>query len=288
MWGRNSAVARLFSVSAKASDFLPKSTNPTILRLLDSDPIALKMSTGTLVYPRRRLNFSSRDSFKEIYRETQESIDQEGSYRYQYTLGYIPATAMGLAMFMRLDPTIWSHWVYQFLLLGIGYYYHMQIRSQKSKIVRHLLISPNYSEIIIGLDNLKGKESSEVLPADVAPMKGLIYQKVNLEHILFFGYHQTYRRVQEGLLLQQAEKEVSQKIQEIRENPHLGAKLLKGLSNKEKLLITVVFYDAASNKYKEGTINPNYNQLEECEDYLMNLVHKQNMKFFSSQTAPAA
>lgn len=282
MWTARHTMARWFA-SAKASDFLPKSSNPTILRLLDAEPIALKMKSGSLVYPRRRLNFAGPESFREVYQETQSSIEQEGSYRYQSSLGYVPAAAMAIAMFMRLDPSVWMNWVYQLVLLGVGYYYHFQIRAQKSKVIRHLLIGQNYSHLIIGLDNPEGKESHDALPPDVTPMRGLLYQKIKIEHVLFFGYHQTYKRVQQGTMLHQAEKEVADTLNEIKEQSHLGAKLLKGLSNKDKLLLTIIFYDTEKNKYREGIINPNYNQLEEHEDYLMNLVHKQNMKFFVSQ-----
>lgn len=280
MWRRGAACARAFSSSAKASDFLPKSSNPTILRLLDAEPITLKMTTGTLIYPRRRLNFQSKDSFREIYRETQESFEDEGSVAYQAAIGYLPAATMGLAMIMRLDMSVWSNWLLEISLLGLGYFYHYQARLQKSKSIRHILITPNYTQLIFGMEIFDGAPSTDVLPADVTPIKGLHYQKVDLANILFFGYHQTYKRVQQGVLLKQAEKEVEERILLLKDNTSLAVKLLRGLSNKEKLLLTVIYFDPAKNKYREGLINPNYAQSDEHEDYLMNLVHKQQMKFF--------
>lgn len=280
MWRRGSACARAFSTSAKASDFLPKSSNPTILRLLDAEPIALKMTSGTLIYPRRRLNFANKDSFREIYRETQQSFEDEGNLSYQAAVGYLPAATMGLAMFMRLDMSSWSNWLLELAFIGLGYFYHHQARSQKSKTIRHILITPNYTQLIFGMETFDGTASAQILPSDVTPIKGLHYQKVDLANILFFGYHQTYRRVQQGVMLKQAEKEVEEKLLDMKDNSHLYVKLLKGLTNKEKLLLTVIFYDPVKNKYREGMINPNYNQYEEHEDYLMNLVQKQHMKFF--------
>ena len=163
-------------------------------------------------------------------------------------------------------------------LIGAGYSMNNFIRKEKLKSIKHMLISPSFDEIIIGVDSLGKEANNSKLPASVKPLPGLAYKQFSLYNILFIGHTETYKEVKSGVRLESAEKKVSQLLST--ENSLVG-EVLTQLMNKKKPILHLIFYDKATNKYIETEIDLNYNKTTEYEDYIMSLVNKQKMKFFT-------
>lgn len=163
-------------------------------------------------------------------------------------------------------------------LIGAGYYVTNFIKKEKMKAAKHLLISSNFDEIIIGIDNLGKQETKNILPNSVKPMLGLTYKQFSVYNILFIGYTETFREVKSGIRLESAQKKMNDMISA---EVSLAGEVLSQLANKTKPILTLVFFDKASNKYIETELDLNNNKLNDYEDYLMSLVNKQKMKFFT-------
>jgi len=268
------------SAKKKSSDYLPRSSNPLIIRLLEAEPIFLKILKANTIYPRRKLIFNAnKPPFQEIFRQ-QEDSNTELPYRTYKLLSYSPATIYFTAMLFTLDTTFIPHYAALAALSLGGYLFDQKARLEKKKMVRHILIDKNYQNMMVGLDNLGRIEpqKSTSLPEGVKIESNLRYYKFPLKHLLFFGYRQTYLRVKKGMRLENAESEAKVAMAE---QLNLAEEVLKTLLNKSKFSLVLVFYDQESNNYIEADLDPNSNSLPEMEDYIKCLVDKTQMKFFS-------
>lgn len=206
---------------------------------------------------------------------------KDWSFNYYRFLAFLPVSIHTILMITRYDMSSALTWGAEIALLGLAFLSSRYIRREHSKIVKHILISPNYHEIIFGVENLKNKVEGETLPPHVNPIPSTTYTKVPLENLLFFGYYQVYSRVKSGSSLSDAEAQMAVNLEGYQKEPHILGEILKLGFNKKQLLLTAIYYDKEQNKYVEVEIDPNKNSLEELDDYLMCLVKKQKMKFFT-------
>lgn len=234
------------------------------------------------------MEFTDSKKYNEIFRAGCMSMNQgldlvsrqDWNYNYYRTLAFMPAVVHSLLMVTRYDITSLLTWLTEAGLISLGVFATRHIHKEKSKSVKHLLISPSYQEVIIGVDNLGSRILGETLPPHVAPVAGCTYSKVALENVLFFGYSQVFQSVKNGSSLSDAEAKMKVALDNYSKDPSLIGEIMKLGFNKRKLLLTLVYYDKEENKYVEVEIDQNANSLEELDDYLAALLNKQKMKFF--------
>lgn len=269
---------------------MPLSDSPVILRLLDGPHLSHAIMKGVSLYPRRRLTFNSKINLHEIFRSSEIGKKSKGddlgleewSMRKYATMLSAPALYYGLLMFTRFEVSDPINWLIEASLVGGAIYAMKYIREEKRKMINHIIIGQEFETVVIGVENLTKKAEGVELPDHIEPIPGTTYKSIPFKHVLFVGYSQTYSRVRKGEGALEAEKHVDEVIQSVNEKPSWYVEAFKQGLNKQKLLITIIYFDESSNTYSEGLINPNQNALPELEDYLMSLVQKKKMKFFMS------
>jgi len=160
----------------------------------------------------------------------------EWSYNYYWMLAFFPAAIHSLLMVTRYDMTSVITWLSEASLFALGVFCSKFVYKEKVKNVKHILISANYQELIIGVENLSGQSLGETLPPNVQPIPSTTYTKVSLDNILFLGYSQTYSKVQAGSPISDVEAKTKVSLEEYNKDPQLIGEVLKLGFNKKKLL----------------------------------------------------
>lgn len=277
------SLLRSFSLASRRNGGfkLPRSSNPTILRLLDAEPLYLSLQKSLSVYPRRRLVFGEQgQEFHEIYKLDPKALTGYDSSLSMYTFYcYLPSLIYLLTIALRLDLYSPLHWGGFSVSALAGYYGTTLIRREKQKWIKHLLTSEDYKDLIFGIDNLDKTGDTSCLPEYVTPIPGLTYKKVQLQQVVFFGYKLTYDLVKKGKSVEDATILAQQKLDDAN---GFAPALFAAMTQKKKLLLIVVIYDKEENQYVELEINPNFNSIPELTDYLDCLRNKTKMRFFKN------
>ena len=283
------ALYRRMAATPKASSVMPISASPVILRLLDGPHLPYAIMKGPSLYPRRRLTFSKDLRLQEIFRSTEGRLQDrddlgvgEWPYsRYRFVFS-MPALYHTLLMVTRLDMYSPITWITEAALIGAAFYATQYIRKEKMKTIKHILVGPEFNTITIGFENMTNEATGDIPPSHITAMPGTTYKNIPFNHLLFVGYSQAYSKIKSGEGVMEAENNISSIIQTTNEKPSWYLEAFKQGLNKQKLLITIIYFDQEANKYVEGLVDPNYSQLPELEDYLMSLVDKKKIKFFST------
>lgn len=280
---------RAFAKQAKAKDFLPKSSNPIIIRLLETEPIAARLSKGTQVYPRKKLPFDKHDNkFQEIFKQSYNT-ETEASYTFYKLLNYSPAALYLAVIFLRLDLLSPLHWGIESALIAAGYFGNKYIRSEKAKSCKHLLVSANFEELLFGVEDMGTKENTkeetkkeaeQPKAEDSKLREGLKYKRVKLEEVVWVGYRRGWQRIRKGEDVGEVERESVEEAKDPFAVSDIFTDVVKHLTKKTRFLLTIIYYDRNSRSYQELEINPNFNELADVEDYLQALVEKNKLRFF--------
>ena len=175
-------------------------------------------------------------------------------------------------------------WITEAALIGAPLYATQYVRKEKMKTIKHILVGSEFSTITIGFENMTNEATGDIPHSHITAMPGTTYRNIPFNHLLFVGYSQAYSKIKSGEGVMEAENNISNIIQTTNEKPSWYLEAFKQGHNKQKLLITIIYFDHEANKYVEGLVDPSYSQLPELEDYLMSLVDKKRSSFSSPQT----